>query len=217
MLAIREPQWFFTYGLVIALAGILISYFWVDIPLAEWAHVHHLRQYKWLHTIQRLPELFPYMAFASIIIVCLHAYWGETSYAEKAFLYVSLSYVVSRFFAGILKIICARTWPQTWVDHNPSWLTDGVYGFFWFIDAPTYQSFPSGHSAAIFAVASMFCFFYQSMRAVCIIACALVVIGLIGNYYHFLSDIIAGAYVGIATTLFVIQARKHPDEIYSAF
>jgi membrane-associated phospholipid phosphatase len=208
MISIKDPRWFFSYGFIILIVSIVISYFWIDIPLVNWAHAHHLRDYHWLRIAQKLPNIFPWIAIISIAALCLRSYTCRLGYHAQALLYTSLAYVIGHFYSSLLKIIFARTWPQTWVDNNPSWITDGVYGFFWFRDDSAYQSFPSGHTTAIFAVSVMLVYFYPRTKVLSAIACALVVAGLISNYYHFLSDIMAGAYLGISAALFMIQLQK---------
>ncbi|MDI1346986.1 MAG: hypothetical protein PSV22_23275, partial [Pseudolabrys sp.] len=49
------------------------------------------------------------------------------------------------------------------------------------------------------AVISVLWMFYPKLRAVYLLVFLAVVIGLIGANYHFLSDIIAGAFVGVST------------------
>lgn len=206
---IKHPQWFFSYGFVLAATAIVISYHWLDIPLVNWAQAHHLTDYTWLRTAQKLPNLFPTIALISIIGLTIKSYRSKLNYHAQALLSTSLAFVICYFFSTMFKIIFARTWPATWVDHNPSWLTDGVYGFFWFRDDAAYQSFPSGHTAAVFVVSLMLIYFYPRVRWLCAIACVLVMAGLICNYHHFLSDIIAGAYLGLGSGLLMIQLRRH--------
>lgn len=205
----NTSRWFLTYGLLMTIALIGIGYAWIDIPLVEWAHAHDMRQYQWLHTAQQLPEIFPYLAFVILVTAGIRACWAQLTSVENALLYTSISYVFTSFLSNIFKMIFARAWPATWVDNNPSWLTDHVYGFFWFIDKAAYRSFPSGHAAAMFAVVVVLCHYYKSLRWVSGFACALVIAGLISHYYHYFSDIIGGAYLGTLTALLVIDhARK---------
>ena len=70
-----------------------------------------------------------------------------------------------------------RTWPATWTNNNPSLLRDRVYGFNCFHSGHGYSSFPSGQTAAVLAVG----------------------IVLTGANFHFLSDVIAGGFVGISS------------------
>jgi membrane-associated phospholipid phosphatase len=203
-----NARWLLTYGLLITVGVIGIGYAWVDIPLIEWAHTHDMRQYKWLHTAQQLPELFPYLAFIVMVFVGIRSCWATLTRIETALLYTSISYVFVSFLTKMFKMVFARTWPATWVDNNPSWLNDQVFGFFWFIDAAAYRSFPSGHTAAMFAVVVVLCHFYRSLRFLSGLACALVIAGLISNYYHYFSDIVAGAYLGTLTGLITISFSK---------
>lgn len=201
-------KWFLTYGLLITGFAVFFSYFLLDIPLVNWAHAHDLRKYTWLHEVQLLPGYIPYIAFVAIIGIGIRGFFGRLTQIENALLYSSVSYVIVSFLTKNFKMLFARTWPQTWVDNNPSWLTDGVYGFFWFADSAAYRSFPSGHSAAMFAVVVVLCCFYRQLQWISALVCGLVIVGLITNYYHFLSDIIAGAYLGIVTGLAIYGAYE---------
>ncbi len=201
----NNTRWLLTYGFLIIIASVCFTYFWVDIPLVEWAHAHELRQYKWLHVAQQIPEIFPYAAFLIVLMIGIRSCYTQPKYVEKALLCASLSYILVNFLTDIFKIIFARTWPATWTNNNPSWLTDNIYGFFWFIDNPGYRSFPSGHTSATFAVVITLCYFYPKFRWLGAAACTLVMLGLISNYYHYLSDILAGAYLGTLTAYLTLR------------
>lgn len=205
---IFNSRWFFTYGLALTLVLIFVSYYWIDIPLVDWAVRHQLRHYVWLQQLQQLPEFFPQVAFIGIILVGVHACWSRSSKLERAVFYTSLSYVLSNFLTKVAKIIFARTWPATWVNNNPSWIRDHVYGFFWFVDDPGYRSFPSGHTSAMLAVAFAIGYFYPRTRWIAALLCGMVIVGLISQYHHFLSDIIAGAYLGIACAIFALEWQE---------
>jgi membrane-associated phospholipid phosphatase len=98
-----------------------------------------------------------------------------------------------------LKFMFGRTWPETWVENNPSFIRDGVYGFNWFHGGAGYRSFPSGHMAVTCAVVGVIWIWYPRLRPLCAFVALAVAGGLIGADYHFLSDILAGSYVGIST------------------
>jgi membrane-associated phospholipid phosphatase len=97
-----------------------------------------------------------------------------------------------------LKDAFGRTWPETWVHHNPSLIHDGVYGFFPFHGGDGWSSFPSGHTAATSAVVGVLWWRAPQLRWLWALLLALTGIGLIGGNYHFLGDVIAGAYLGLA-------------------
>jgi membrane-associated phospholipid phosphatase len=204
----KPTQWILTYGLLFTALAVVFSYFFLDIPLANWAHAHDLRKVTWLHKVQQLPEYIPYLAFPGIVGLSIRSSWAKLTKFENALFYSSLGYVMVNFLTKYFKMVFARTWPQTWVDNNPTWLTDGVYGFFWFKDSAAYRSFPSGHLAAMLAVVVVLCCFYRKLRLPSAIVCGLVMAGVLTNYYHFLSDIIAGAYLGVVTGLMAYRAYE---------
>jgi membrane-associated phospholipid phosphatase len=97
-----------------------------------------------------------------------------------------------------LKFAFGRTWPETWTRNNPSLIRDHVYGFFPFHGGPGYASFPSGHTTVVCAVMTVFWICYPRFRPLYALAMAAVAIGLVGANFHFLSDVIAGAFLGVS-------------------
>jgi membrane-associated phospholipid phosphatase len=84
------------------------------------------------------------------------------------------------------------------VQDNPSLIRNGVYNFNPFHSGPGFAAFPSGHMVAITAIMSAFWFLYPRLRWVCAICVATVFIGQVGANYHFVSDLIAGGFVGFS-------------------
>jgi membrane-associated phospholipid phosphatase len=97
-----------------------------------------------------------------------------------------------------LKLAFGRTWPETWVNHNPSWIGDGTYGFTPFHGGPGWASFPSGHMTVITAPVGVLWGALPRLRLLWLALPLLVAIGLLGADYHFLGDVIAGSYLGTA-------------------
>ena len=98
-----------------------------------------------------------------------------------------------------LKFVFGRTWPDTWINNNPSLIRDGVSGFNFFHGGAGYSAFPSGHTTVTCAVVAVFWVSYPRYRPLYAALVAVVVIGLIGANYHFLSDVIAGGFIGWLT------------------
>jgi membrane-associated phospholipid phosphatase len=99
------------------------------------------------------------------------------------------------------------------VQNNPSFIRDGAYGFNFFHGGPGYASFPSGHTAATCAVISVLWIMVPKWRPLYALVVLAVAAGLIGANYHFLSDVIAGGFVGSSTgwmTAALWQARQSP-------
>lgn|SRR5262249_43550388 len=62
-----------------------------------------------------------------------------------------------------------------------------------------YASFPSGHTAVTCAVIAVLWVYCPAWRVLCVHAVLGVDVGLIGANYHFLSDLIAGGFVGTSS------------------
>jgi membrane-associated phospholipid phosphatase len=98
----------------------------------------------------------------------------------------------------VLKYAFGRMWPDTWVENNPSWIRNHDFGFMPFHGGPGYASFPSGHTTRITAP---FAVLWQRMprfRLLWVVPPLLVVIGLLAANFHFLSDCLAGIWLGAA-------------------
>jgi len=104
-----------------------------------------------------------------------------------------------------LKLAFGRTWPETWLHNNPSLIQNGVYGFNPFHGGAAYASFPSGHTTAVCAVMSVLWLCYPQLRGIVALIVAAVIIGLLGADYHFLSDVIAGAFIGTSVGWFLVR------------
>ena len=109
-----------------------------------------------------------------------------------------------------LKYAFGRTWPETWTNNNPSFIDNGVYGFFPFHGGRGWMSFPSGHTATIFAVMTVLWMMWPRGRPLYALLCALVIIGLVGADYHWISDISAGSLLGLAVGVVSVRAGFRP-------
>lgn len=114
---------------------------------------------------------------------------------------------VSSIFASVItdtsKGLFGRYWPETWIQNNPSWIQDKAYGFHLFHDSWRDSSFPSGHSAIIVAAGTMIWLVLPKWRFLSLLLITLEVVGLIGMNYHFVSDVMGGAFIGWTVALFV--------------
>jgi membrane-associated phospholipid phosphatase len=201
----RLQRWWIAFGLMVV--AVAASYVLLDRPIAVFAH-EYLVPNKIFVRLTYIPE--PFAAIAATILVVL----GVTSLSGRPLArwqLVAVTWSVSVFSATAiknqLKLVFGRTWPETWTRGNPSLIHDDRFGFNLF-QAPKdgwYESFPSGHSAAICAAMTVLWICYPRWRAVYALLIAAVVVGVIGANYHFLSDIIAGGFLG--TSIAIVAVR----------
>lgn len=114
-----------------------------------------------------------------------------------------VSYVVKSLFKYVFGRITTREWL----------LRPDSYGFHWFQGGGLNAGFPSGHMAVFTAMAASLWRFYPRYRVIYSIFLLTMALALIATNYHFLSDVIAGAYLGViieACTYKVLNAGRQP-------
>ena len=194
---------------------VVASYNFLDKPIAWFVHTHHLRQL----TVLRICADYPRTILQAFFFLCFfYIFVKSTLYplraVDRTLLGGAITAAVALFIKNNLKIIFGRYWPVTYICNNPSLIDNHAYGFHFYTKGPAYQSFPSGHSLFIAALASYFWHTYPRYRWLYLILVVMTVLGLLGMNYHFLSDIVAGIVMGyvIGKYMYVLLKRitYHP-------
>jgi membrane-associated phospholipid phosphatase len=189
----------------------LVCVAFIDRAAATWAHTALKGSPIFAPLTHLIDPLWPGST------LCLIA-TGATAFltgwrpGEKArtLLAACVAVVVSVALKDQLKLVFGRTWPETWVANNPSWVANGVYGFHLFHGGEGWASFPSGHMTQIAAFATVLWFRIRPLRWIWAALVGLVAAGLFGTNYHFVGDIVAGTYLGIATAAGVLALTPTP-------
>jgi membrane-associated phospholipid phosphatase len=198
---------------VIMIVAVALSYVWLDRPIAVYVHAefHGVKALPWLTFI---PECLAVIAVAIFIVMGWRVAVGRhLSKVESVFLVCGVSLTVAVAIKDQLKFAFGRTWPETWINNNPSLIRNNVYGFNPFHGGAGYSSFPSGHTTAICAVMSVLWICYPKFRAIYGLLIAAVAIALIGADYHFLSDVIAGGFLGVSTGWMTVSFWERAERI----
>ena len=109
------------------------------------------------------------------------------------------------FLKTALKYVFGRINTRAWLEHP------AAHAFLWFRGAEGHDGFPSGHMTVFAALAVALWIFFPRTRFFC--AFLLLVLGsaLTLTNYHFLADVIAGAYLGwvvVAVTCRAVERRS---------
>jgi membrane-associated phospholipid phosphatase len=196
------PNWR-TMAAVALLAG-TASYFFLDRPIAYFAH-EHLRQAVFVQ-MQRLSEpLLPAAVTIAIVTGGLHLSGRTLARWQKILFFCSVAILATTGIADELKGVFGRTWPETWSNNNPSLIRDGVFGFNPGRSGRAYSAFPSGHTADIATAATLLWALWPRLWPISVLAVAVVVVGLVGANYHFLSDMIGGGFLGASVALATLR------------
>ncbi|MDB5396959.1 MAG: hypothetical protein JWM91_4465 [Rhodospirillales bacterium] len=212
-------------GLIAALL-VLICYRWVDRPTAILVHrmVRPGAPLGWLfNSLSRLPDLLT-TAWLAILIMLPLLVWRTVIVARSrrpahlgAIILVGCSFVLSSAVKMLLKWSFGRTWPETWIHDNPSFIRDGLYGFFPFHGDAGWSAFPSGHMAAVISIAVIALQLWPRLAPFWAAVAVSAGVGLIAMNFHFVSDVIAGMYVGSASAAAVLWVAARWDRRPNTF
>jgi membrane-associated phospholipid phosphatase len=186
-------------GFLLTVFAVAVSYAWLDRPIALFAHAQ-LARYGLFEKLTHIPEIITPLVLLAFAAIGLHALRGRPlPRLQTVAVLAAASLAVADAVKDQLKFAFGRTWPETWVRNNPSFIHDGVFGFNPFHGGPGFASFPSGHTTAICAVMSVLWICYPRLRLLYAVAITTVAVGLIGADFHFLGDVIAGGFLGVST------------------
>lgn len=195
---------FWLGGLVMTSLIALISIAWVDKPIAILVSQLGLRHFP--DKLVQSPGLsIPLASSLVFVVLGLAAILGRKfSRLEWAVLLCDISVLAAEAIKNQLKYMFGRSWPDSWEPEISSLIRDNVYGFHFFHQGQSYESFPSGHAAVVAAVMSVLWILFPKLRAACVIGIAAADVGLVLLNLHFVSDVVAGTFVGISTGLFTV-------------
>ncbi len=103
---------------------------------------------------------------------------------------VAIAVPASFLIKSVLKAVVGRISTRYWLSHQH--LND----LHWLHGRGQYTGFPSGHMAVFTALAVVTAKFYPRLRMACWGLLTLLAVALILTGYHFVGDVIAGAYLG---------------------
>jgi membrane-associated phospholipid phosphatase len=182
-----------------------ISVAWIDRPIA--ILMHELFGSRHFGNAIVPPHGLSIPDASAIVFVALGlaAIMGRRfSRLETSILFCAVSIFAADVIKNLLKYVFGRTWPDSWAPGILSFIQDNAYGFHLFHVGPSYQSFPSGHAAVVAAVMSVLWLMFPKLRALYAMCIVTADAGLILLNLHFVSDVIAGTFVGASTGLFTV-------------
>ena len=175
--------------LAATVAGVAVCIRWVDFPVALLFQAHAGR-FSGLgrglgSSVLVSGEILVIASLAVIRIVRGHL----PRYAKA--LFVACCASLSAFAANddILKAIFGRQSPS-------AWLIEPTHHVFYFFQGDEHSSFPSGHMVMATAFAGVFIRLYPRTLPLFSALLGIGVIALLIGDWHFVSDIVAGAFVG---------------------
>jgi membrane-associated phospholipid phosphatase len=181
------------WWVLLVVAAVVYSVVYLDRPVSRFCE-RMFGYFTWADNFTDAPSFFHPIALLLFGIFLIRRFAAQPfGKPDIICLLGDASLLLSDFITGRLKYVFGRTWPKY---GYPSYLRQDVYGFNPFHSGVAYQSFPSGHVAALCSVLVVLWILYPRFRALYALTALGSSAGLIAMNYHFLSDTIAGGLVG---------------------
>lgn len=187
-----------------ALFIIVISYFFIDLPVARSFHALSQETRDLFEWITKAGVSTLYLIVSFVLFVFFRWIRQKRRYADRALLFFS-SIALSGIVTNMVKFMVGRLRPKMLFE-------SGLYGFDPFRLGYEFNSFPSGHATTVFAIAVTCSFFLTKYRILFFLFAATVALSRLVLNAHYLSDLLAGACIGIATAIVLeryIPVRSH--------
>lgn len=174
---------------------VLCTNLWWDVPIANRLRGWLMGLHHHVHHIIQVPDLL----LPLVVAVTLVAWFArflydrgrlrglQRDYLTAMGVVAPLAYVAK----SALKFVFGRIDTRVWLRHPHP------LAFHWFHGGGALNGFPSGHMVVCCALGAVFCRLYPAARLPCALLLALLAAALLLLEYHFLSDVLAGAYFGL--------------------
>jgi membrane-associated phospholipid phosphatase len=175
----------------------VISYYRIDIPVAiffKGLDAGILDVFEWIST---MGESTWYLVGAFGLFLYFKQVRRRELSANRA-LFVFASVAVSGTVTLFVKMIFGRFRPRMF-------FLEGLYGFNFFHPSEDLNSFPSGHAATALSLALALSLLFPRYRFPLYFFGLLVAVSRTVTTAHFLSDTVAGAWIGIVTVCLLRQ------------
>lgn len=186
----KPLKWRATSATLILLC--ILSYTFADIPTALWSHTFkNTLSTDVFGIITFFGKSYSYLVGGLLLFVVFRNTKPSMAYSG---LFLFFAVAVSGLSAELIKYIAGRARPQLL-------FSKGIYGFGFFHWQYAWISFPSGHSATAFSVAIVIATLYPRWRFAAFFAAALIAFSRIFLAQHYISDVIAGSFLGILSSI----------------
>jgi len=188
----------------VTLLLIFLSYYFVDIPVAIFCRQidqNILQAFDWITQL----GISTWYLVASLFLFVIFRFYRKNRVNANRALFVFAAVALSGIATNVVKLTVARYRPIIFFEK-------GLYGFDFFNSGYEYNSFPSGHAATIFSLATAMSLFWPKYRAYFFVVAFAVALSRIILTSHFVSDVIAGAFIG---TLTVLLLKKYIPDRFS--
>ncbi|HIJ77279.1 MAG TPA: phosphatase PAP2 family protein [Deltaproteobacteria bacterium] len=195
-----DMRWKTVFGGFVVFAALIISgCLYLDIMLAEFVSEKVGFGFLCSERISNFPDLL----FSLVCIITAVSWTGRLYQAGKPAKsrmvyfeeHIGLTVPLAFVLKNLLKVLFGRTNTRIWLLHPD------LFGFHWFHGGGDFSSFPSGHMAVFTVLMLGIGRYFPRLRSVCAGLLFALALALLVTQYHFFSDIVAGACLGLIVDL----------------
>jgi len=179
---------------------VLCSYYYLDTRTALFVNRLWMSHARLAIFSANIPD-FLFSIVCLITVIAWTAYYylthkGIYDTHTRFFQLIAITIPLTFLLKSSLKHVVGRIDTRFWLLHP------GFKEFHWFHGGGYYTSFPSGHMAVFMALVIALWMFYPRYQSAYIGFLSVLALALIITNYHFISDVIAGAYLGFLVNYF---------------
>jgi membrane-associated phospholipid phosphatase len=193
-------NWLLTFAATAIAVVVCIAY--IDRPVAEFLdrHFRHTTTWAWLDRALAPLDLVVVAAMLFLFLSGAFAVSGRRfgSWARTPLL-CSWAAMWATAADIILKHIFGRAGP------DPTYIQNHLYGFRLLHGGPHWESFPSGTAAISAAIVSVLWIVMPRWRVIGALIVALLCAAVVITNYHWVADVIAGAFLGMSIGWMTVQ------------
>jgi len=197
---------------VLCAAAVVVCIAYIDRPVADFmdTHLHQTRVFFWFaRALDPLVAAVVLGLFFLVVTGCWLLAGHRLSSWTQTPLLCSWSMVWALSSVVVLKRIFGR------YSADPDYVQDRIYGFDWLHGVHGRDAFPSGTTAVAAAILIVLWIRIPRLRAVWAAMLALIAAGLVATNYHFVADVIGGAFLGVSIawmTVLLLQAAPSSEK-----
>ena len=199
-------------SLLLTLAAIVVCNYLIDAQVALLIQKVLYGNRYWVEATGNIPDLLlpavSCIALSGWVIYLIRKRNGIRDAFTDLALTVSWSIPACYICKTVLKFVFGRVNTRQWL------LDPSLYGFHWFQGTGFFNGFPSGHMAVFTTFAAVLWRIYPRYRGIYAGLLLLLGVALFATNYHFVSDVIAGAVVGIMVEAAVFNLLRRRQLLY---
>lgn len=181
---------------------IVLSYFYVDIYLAQSIHHWSLHNYIFFKIATGFGDGM--MMVIPLLLACWFRFIKIDAILESRCWFSFLSMITAGLTCLPLKAVFGRARPELWFQFHE-------YGFYWFQTQSTYWSFPSGHSAVILGAVSSLSLLFPKYRYFFIVPGFFIAFTRVLLERHYLSDVLIASYLALLEAVILLYMFRKKE------